>query len=188
MEHPGQHSGRSSSTPLLREGPCSIRRRGRVCRPDGGGGSSFHATRTERRGASRATCARRHVPVDCIATAGNRGRARPEVSRILSHQFFPVHFLRILRRGLPDLRDPAHARLRDGGMEAGQPRVRKGGSAHKRHRQIPGLQFLPRIGCGNQRGKERGRHRGRAAHGRKELAAMSRGGEVQSHVRGSPVH
>src|SRR5262247_1036513 len=48
----------------------------------------------------------------------DRAEAR---SRVLSHQLLPLHLLRLLRGGLSDLRDSAHARLRNGRVQTPKP-------------------------------------------------------------------
>ena len=73
-------------------------------------------------------------PVDCIAlqaTEDDDGRRYPEFFRI---NFSRCIFCGYLRGGLPDLRHPAHARLRDGRVRPAEPRLRKGAPAHRRAR------------------------------------------------------
>src|SRR5512135_1650263 len=71
-----------------------------------------------RPGWRRAVC--RLLPLRCSLSGGlylapgHPGRPWQTLSGILSHKFLALHLLRLLRRSLPDLRDPAHARLRDG--------------------------------------------------------------------------
>ena len=56
---------------------------------------------------------RRRLPGGLHRAPGDRGRARPALPGVLPHQLLALHLLRLLRGGLPDLRHPAHARLRD---------------------------------------------------------------------------
>ena len=53
-------------------------------------------------------------PVDCISLQATEDAARQTLSGILPHKFLTLHLLRLLRRSVPDVRHPAHARLRDG--------------------------------------------------------------------------
>ncbi len=70
--------------------------------------------RPRRRGALRGLLPlRRRLPGGLHRPAGDRGRARPALPGVLPHQLLALHLLRLLRGGLPDLRHPAHARLRD---------------------------------------------------------------------------
>ncbi len=50
-------------------------------------------------------------PVELYRLAENRGRERALVSGIFSHQFFPLHHVRILRRSLSDKRHSINARF-----------------------------------------------------------------------------
>ena len=54
---------------------------------------------------------RRCLPRRLHRAAGHRRRKRAPLSRVLPHQLLPLHFLRLLRRGMSHLRYPAHARF-----------------------------------------------------------------------------
>ena len=100
-------------------------------------------------------------PVDCIALQATEDRGRAALPGVLPHQFLALHLLRLLRGGLPDLRHPAHARLRDERVQPQEPGVREGRPAHRRPGQVPGLQLLPRRRHGHRRqGQGRGDQRG----------------------------
>ena len=74
-------------------------------------------------------------PVDCIAlekTEDETGRWYPA---LVPHQLLALHLLRLLRGGLPDVRDPADPRLRDERVRPAQHGIREGGPADRRHRQ-----------------------------------------------------
>ena len=151
-------SGKSSSMPSLRVGPCSIRKRGRLL-PARWRGRIILSRDPD--GLERCVacylCAVA-CPVDCISlqtTEDEHGRRYPE--------FFRINFSRCIFCGYCEEACPTYAIQLTPDFEMGewkrrQPRVRKGGPPHKRHRQVPGLQFLSRIGCGCWRegkGKER---------------------------------
>ena len=75
--------------------------------------------RPGRRGALRGLLpVRGRLPGGLHRPAGDRGRARPALPGVLPHQLLALHLLRLLRGGLPDLRHPAHAGLRDGRVPA----------------------------------------------------------------------
>ena len=62
-------------------------------------------------------------PVDCIALQATEDETRPALSGVFPHQLLTLHLLRLLRRGLPDLCHPTHARFRDGGVSPQEPGV-----------------------------------------------------------------
>ena len=66
-----------------------------------------------RRALRRVLPVRGRLPGRLHRAAGDRGRARPALPGVLPHQLLALHLLRLLRGGVPDLRDPAHARFRD---------------------------------------------------------------------------
>ncbi len=93
--------------------------------------------RPRRRGALRGLLpVRGGLPGGLHRAAGDRGRARPALSGVLPHQLLALHLLRLLRGGLPDLRDPAHAGLRDGRVRAPESGLREGGPADRRTGQV----------------------------------------------------
>ena len=84
--------------------------------------SSSRATRTAASAAWPATCAR--WPARWTASPSRRPRTRrPALPGVLPHQLLALHLLRLLRGGLPDLRHPAHAGLRDERVPARQNMV-----------------------------------------------------------------
>ena len=112
-------------------------------------------------------------PVDCIALAGDRRRARPPLSGVFPHQFLALHLLRILRGSMPDLRHPAHAGLRNGRIQPPEPGLRKGRPADQRPRQISRLQLLARRRRARSAAKDKGEGGARsAAGGSPQPAAM----------------
>ena len=82
------------------------------------------------------------LPGGLHCPAGDRRSHRPALSGIFPHQFLALHFLRILRGGVPDVCHPAHSRFRDGRVQSAEPGVRKAGPADQRPRQVPRLQLL----------------------------------------------
>jgi ferredoxin len=114
-------------------------------------------------------------PVGCISLQKGEkqdGRWYPEFFRI---NFSRCIFLRPVRGGLPDQRDPAHAGFRARRVRPAEPRVRKGASADQRHRQGARIQLLSRRRPRHRRkAKRRGGPRG-AAGGRQRPDALTRG-------------
>src|SRR5262245_60887684 len=64
------------------------------------------------------------LPGGLHRAAGDRGRERKALPGVFSDQFLALHLLRLLRGGLPDLRDSAHARLRDERVQTPKPGLR----------------------------------------------------------------
>src|SRR5882672_1269760 len=74
------------------------------------------------------------LPRGLHRAAGDRRRERKALPRVLSHQLFTLHLLRLLRRSLSDLRDSAHARFRDERVQTPKPGLREGGPDDQRPR------------------------------------------------------